>query len=105
MGKFFYDLLKPVFITSEMIKSYYDHAVFTWTYKSYKSIITVDTDEILMTTQHRIFFERLNQEFDTLFYYTLKEGKNLNLLNITNIQSKYGISIDQTDYSINSIIQ
>ena len=43
-----------------------------------------------------ICFEILTQEFDTLFDYKLQESAKLKLLNITIIQIKYGISIDQT---------
>ena len=38
------------------------------------------------------------QDFDNLFDYTFQEGGKLKLLNINIIQSKYGISIDQTDH-------
>ena len=47
-----------------------------------------------------IFFERLTQEFYTLFEYTFQEGSEIKLLNINIIQSKYGISINQTDHII-----
>ena len=45
------------------------------------------------------------QEFDNLFDYTFQEGEKLKLLNINIIQSKYGISIDQTDHIMKNIIQ
>ena len=53
-----------------------------------------------MTEENRICFERLAQEFDTLFDYNFQEVQKLNLLNISIIQSKYGISIYQTDHII-----
>ena len=56
-----------------------DHAIFTWNYQTYKSILAVETADVLMDTQHRMFFERLTQVFDTLFDYTLQEGAKLNL--------------------------
>ena len=58
-----------------------------------------------MTTQHKVFFERLAQYFDTLFDYSFQEVAKLKLLNITIIQSKYGIGIDQKDHIIQKIIQ
>ena len=58
-----------------------------------------------MATQHRICFERLTQEFDILFDYTLKEGSNIKLLDINNIQNIYGIRIYQKDHIIKNIIQ
>ena len=58
-----------------------------------------------MSTENIICFERLTQEIDTLFDYTFQEGSKLKLLNINIIQSKYGISIDQTDHIMKNIIQ
>ena len=58
-----------------------------------------------MEKHNIIFFERLTKEFDTLFYYTFQLGIKIYLLNISIIQSEHGISIDQTDNSINNIIQ
>ena len=51
------------------------------------------------------FFERITQEFDTLFEYTTQEGSKLKLHNIDIIQIKYGISIDQTYHIMKIIIQ
>ena len=47
-----------------------------------------------------IFFERLMQEFDTLFDYNFQEVPKLNILNISIIQSEYGIIIDQKKHII-----
>ena len=63
----------------------------------------METYEILLATHNTIFFEILVQEFDTLFEYNFQEGPKLNLLNINIIQEKYGISIDQTDYSMKKL--
>ena len=58
-----------------------------------------------MTTENKICFERLTQEFDTLFCHNFQEGTKLKLLNINTIKSKYGISIDQTDHIMKNTIQ
>ena len=58
-----------------------------------------------MVAENRIYFEILTQWFDALFGYTFQEGSKLKLLNINIIQSKYGISIDQTDHIMKNIIQ
>ena len=55
-----------------MIRTSYDHAIFSWLYKAYISLLDVETDDILMATDNIIFFERLTQEFDTLFDYTFQ---------------------------------
>ena len=58
-----------------------------------------------METNNIICFERLTQEFDTLFDYTFQEGSKVKPLNINIIQSKYGINIYQTDHIMKNIIQ
>ena len=68
-----------------MISSSYEYDVFTWTYQTYKYICTLETNDILMDTQHRVLFEILTQEFDTLYDYTFQEVAKLNLLNLLNI--------------------
>ena len=80
------------------------HSVFSWVYNSYKSFLVVETDDILMTTQNILCFEILTQEFYTLFDYTFQERSKLKLLNINIIQSKYSISIYQTDHITENII-
>ena len=72
---------------------------------NYKLLLAVETYDIIMSTQNMICFERLTQEFDTLFDYTLQEGPKLNILNINIIQSGYVISIDQIDHITKNIIQ
>ena len=66
-GNFWYDLIKSFFITVKMKSSSSYHTVFIWNYKTYKYILAIEIDVIFMATQHRICFERLNQEFDTFF--------------------------------------
>ena len=58
-----------------------------------------------MATDNKICFEKLTQEFDTLFVYNFQEGSKLKLLNIKIIKSKYGISIEQTDHIMKNIVQ
>ena len=56
-----------------MIRSSSDHSVLSWVYKTYKSFLAVETDDILMATDNIIFFEIITQEFDTLFDHTFQE--------------------------------
>ena len=49
-GKFWYNLLKSIFITVKMIRISSDHAVFEWLYKTYKYFLAAETDDILMAT-------------------------------------------------------
>ena len=40
-----------------MIRSSYDHDVFSWTYKAFKYILETETGDILMSTHNMICFE------------------------------------------------
>ena len=88
-----------------MIRISYDHTVFQWNYKTYKSIIAVEIYAFLMETNDIISLEGVTKELDTLFDYNLQEGPKLRLLNITVVQSENGIKIDKTDQIINDTIQ
>ena len=44
-----------------MIRSSSDQDFFTWTYQTYKPILVVDTDDIVMAAQNRVCFERFTQ--------------------------------------------
>ena len=58
-----------------------------------------------METHNSISFERLLQEFDSVFEYNFQEWKKLKFLNINITQSEYGISIYQTYHTIKWNIQ
>ena len=73
--------------------------------KNNKYLLAVETDEIIMATENIICFEILTQEFYTIFEYNFQEVSKLKLLNINMIQSKYRISIDQTEHIMKNIIQ
>ena len=103
--KICYELLKSIFIIVKIIRSSSDHSVFSWVNNTYKYLFDVEIYDILIATENIICFERLKQEFDTLFDYTLQEDSKLKLLNINIIQSKSGISIYQTYHIMNNIIQ
>ena len=92
-------------ITIFFIRSSSDHAVLSLVYKTYKSFLAVEIDDILMQIENIIWFERLTQGFDNIFYHTFQEGSKLKLLNINIIQSKYGIIIYQTYHTMKNIIQ
>ena len=81
-----------------MIRISAAHDIFSWVYNDYKSFLAVETDDILMETDNRIWFESLAQTFDTLFNYTFQEVSKIKILYINIIQRKYGISMDQTDH-------
>ena len=70
-GKFWYDLLKSIFVKVKLIRISYNHAVFSWVYMNCKYFLAVETDGILVATHNMIFSGRLMNYFYTLFGYTL----------------------------------
>ena len=59
--KFWYGLLKSIFITVKIIRRSSDHAVISWVYMNYKLFLDVETYDIIMETQNRICFGTLIQ--------------------------------------------
>ena len=68
-------------------------------------MLSVETENIIVATQNRIFFARPTKEFDTLFYCNFQQGEKLKPLNSNIINNEDGIIIDQTYHIINNIIQ
>ena len=87
-----------------MIRISSDHTVFLWAYNTYKIIIAVETDDILMATQNIICFETLTKDVDTSFDCGIQEGTNIKLHNISILQIEYGISIYKAYHIIKNII-
>ena len=88
-----------------MIRGSSYHDIFSLVYNNYKSLLAVETDGIIMSTENRLCFEILTQEFDTMFEYTSQTGLKLKLFNIKIIQSKYDISFDQTDHIMKKLFK
>ena len=59
--KFWYELLKSIFITVKMIKRSSEHAVLSCVYNNYESFLDVETDDILMATENIICFETITK--------------------------------------------
>ena len=58
-GRFWYDLIKSIFIAIKMTRI--DNALLSCIYKDYKSFLDFETDDILLATYNIIFFERLTK--------------------------------------------
>jgi hypothetical protein len=67
--------------------------------------MALTTDEFLIVTSSRQLFPQLKIDLEKLFKLTLQEGFVLQFLNIRIVQSPTGISIDQTDHIIESIVE
>ena len=70
----------------------------------YKGIICLATDDILLIAENKILFSRLKLEFDSCFKFTTQDGPIIRFLNFRIIQSHHGISIDQTEHTLQNIL-
>ena len=74
--KFWYELLKSIFITVNIIRISSDNDVLSWVYKNYRSFLAVKTHDILLETQNRNIFERLMQILTLSLTISPKKDQN-----------------------------
>lgn len=105
-GNGFWELLCAFFINVVgMTQCVSDKATFTWVFDDYRSIFAVETDDVLMVTQHESCYHELRRHLDTLFEYTCQDNKMIHFLNLRIIQSVHGISVDHTEHIEKNILK
>jgi hypothetical protein len=104
-GYYWYTLLKAYLESMGLIRSASDHAVFVWKTDSIELFKALATDNFILLISSQALFLSLKTGLEKLFELTLQEGSILRFLNLRIIQSPYGISIDQTDHLVDSIIE
>ena len=57
--KSWYELLKSIFITVEIIRISSDRSVLSWVYNNCKSFLSVETDDSILAIENIICFETL----------------------------------------------
>ena len=62
------------------------------------------TDDILYMSKHKEPLQELLDKFGDFFSFNIKRGIELQFLNFRIIQSEHGISIDQTNHILQSIL-
>ena len=77
-----------------------------WVYikNSQTSYLIFATDNILYMSKNEEPLQELLEKFGDFFSYKIKRGIELQFLNFRTIQSEYRISIDQTNYILQSIL-
>ena len=77
-----------------------------WVYvkNNVTAYINLSTDDIIDMSKSEWPIDKLQNRFGDLFSFKIKRGIELQFLNSRIIQSEYGISIDQTDHIIKSIL-
>ena len=68
------------------------------------SYLIIATDDILYMSKHEKPLKELVDKFGELFSIKDKRGIELQFLNLRIIQSEHGIAIDQTNHTIQSIL-
>lgn len=112
-GNDWYNLLSGLFLNIVMIRRSSDHGFYSWTFTGdevYKvqrpcqSLIGLATDDILILTNNKILYDRLQYEFKNLFKFTSQDSEVIKLLNFVIIQREIVISMDQTSHIKNEIL-
>jgi hypothetical protein len=105
-GYYWYTLLMAYIVnTMGLTRHPTDHAVFLWQTPTSELFLALATDDFLVLTDDRKLFLSFKSGLEKLFKLTLQEGSVLRFLNLRVIQSPNGISIDQTDHVVDSIIE
>ena len=89
----------------KMIPATGNHGLFTYKEDNKLAFLALATDDMLLATTFKEFYDKLRSTFDTYFAYTTCEGPVLSFLNYRIIQSEYGTSIDQYNHIRQSILQ
>jgi hypothetical protein len=77
---------------------------FVWKELESEIFSAVATDDCLCLVDDCAQFLRLKTRMDALFDMNLQKGATLRFLNLRVIQSHQGISIEQIDHNVNTII-
>jgi hypothetical protein len=86
-------------------RSISDHGVFIWKQEESELFLALATDDCLIICYHRAQFLDLKRNMEAMSDLTLQEGAILRFLNLRIIQRPAGISIDQTDHIVETIVE
>ena len=103
-GYEWYQLLAAIFKDLGMVPNTICKGVFNWELNGHKAIICVATDDILLWSTHESLYSILVNKFNNYFKFTHRTGSELSFLNFRIIQSKHGISIDQSLHIKKSVL-
>jgi hypothetical protein len=102
----FYQLMHKYMKHIGLHRSISDHGVFVWKQPSSELFLALAlaTDDCIVLCDDRVQFLDLKEKMEKMFEVTLQEGAILRFLNVRIIQSPAGISIDQTDHILDTIV-
>ena len=105
-GAEWYKLLSLILTKDmNMVPATGNKGLFTFIDGDQTAFIALATDDILLATSNKSFYDKLKTTFDTYFAYTTCEGSVLQFLNYRIIQSEYGTSVDQFNHIRQTILK
>jgi hypothetical protein len=104
-GQKFYQIMYKYMKHIGLKRSISDNGVFIWKHPTSEMFLAIAMDDCLILRDDRAQFLDLKNKIEALFEVTLQEGYILRFLDLHIIQSPAGISIDQTDHIVETIIE
>jgi len=104
IGRKWYLLLKKLLEKFGFVPCIQEQSLFIYEKDDDKMILNTSTDDFLCAYSNELIFESLCKHLEQYFDITTKTGMLLKYLNIRIIQSKHGISIDQSEHIQDHII-
>jgi hypothetical protein len=85
-------------------RSISNHGVFIWKKETSKLFLTLAADDCLIICDDWAHLLDLKSKMESMFDLSLQEGAILRFLNLQIVQSPAGISIDQMDHIVETIV-
>ena len=104
IGRRWYLLLKKLLEKFGFSNCLPEPALFIYRRESHTMLVCVSTDDLLVASSHDELFTRLHDYLVRFFDITVKQGMKLSYLNFRIIQSSLGISYDQTEHILRTIV-
>ena len=104
-GRFWYKLLYKILVNIlGMVPCSTCKGLFSWRKDGHQALLCLATDDILFASTSPTLWDTLLITFHQYFEYTTQTGDELAFLNYRIIQSKHGVSIDQTNHIQQTIL-
>ena len=104
VGRRWYLLLRKILIDFGFHQCLPEPALFFYSSGSRQHIVNISTDDLLCAFSHDDLFTNLRDHLSRMFDLTTKTGAKLEYLNFRIIQSPHGISFDQSEHILKTII-
>ena len=99
-----YQLLAKIFTDLGWKPNTVCKGVWVYLKNNQTAYLILATDDILYMSTHEVPLQELLDKFGDFFSFKIKRGIELQFLNFRIIQSEHGISIDQTNHILQSVL-